>query len=415
MIVVILFIINLILWSFNKINYNEIKEGLTNSGIITMIVSIILAKSLERTMIIEKIILKINSKYIYLIAAILSAFISNTSTFLIFKPIIQHLNKSHLLLSYSVILGGVLSMIGTTNNIVLNSFLIRKIELFDIFKISFPISIVGIIYIYLIDYFYKKKVDALIPIDNLIYDNDNIPMTLNELIFKLKLKNKCGYLYVGNPSSDDIVLGFKGEEKIFISYYKYNDLELIEYIEEITNFKKISSVLAFLFFIISQNFFNDVFSSFISLLFCGLDYTEIIKNINLDLYFMIAFSFPIGIYFEKFNFITNLLESVSLYKYIFLTILFSSIFSQLLTNPSSAIIMYYFIKNIKSIPIRLSIISILMGTNACFSMSFTYPTHILAKKYSKFNNFDFLIIGIPLDIIYIILSTNLIYILRNYL
>lgn len=77
--------------------------------------------------------------------------------------------------------------------------------------------------------------------------------------------------------------------------------------------------------------------------------------------------------------------------------------------------MYYFIKNIKSVPIRLSIISILMGSNACFSLPFTYPTHILAKKYSKYNNFDFLTIGMPLDIIYIILSANLIYFLRNYL
>jgi di/tricarboxylate transporter len=94
---------------------------------------------------------------------------------------------------------------------------------------------------------------------------------------------------------------------------------------------------------------------------------------------------------------------------IHLIIFFSSLLSQCISNPSSAIIMYYTLKNLQILSMKDIIICILLGTNCCFSLHFNYPTHILANRNFKYDFLTFFKFGIFLDILFGFTSANIIY------
>jgi hypothetical protein len=91
-------------------------------------------------------------------------------------------------------------------------------------------------------------------------------------------------------------------------------------------------------------------------------------------------------------------------------VFFSCLFSEIITNPSSAIIMYYITRQVTIISPKTCILAILMGTNSCFMNANTYPTHILAKE--KVPKKFFTCYGLFLNAMNCICSVVLLYLLK---
>ena len=150
-------------------------KGFSNPAVITIAALFILSFSLQKSGILEYLVLrllKIGSKskifglIVYLFAiAIASAFVNNTAIVAVFIPITIRVaqkfdvNPSKVLipLSYAAILGGTLTLVGTSTNLLVNSLLIEMgnyepLGMFEFTKYSAIQLIIGLTFIILIAY-----------------------------------------------------------------------------------------------------------------------------------------------------------------------------------------------------------------------------------------------------------------------
>ena len=150
-------------------------KGFSNPAVITIAALFILSHSLQKSGVLEHLVLrmmKIGSKskilglIVYLFAiAIASAFVNNTAIVAVFIPITIRVaqkfdvNPSKVLipLSYAAILGGTLTLVGTSTNLLVNSLLVENgtfepLGMFEFTKYSAIQLIIGLTYIILIAY-----------------------------------------------------------------------------------------------------------------------------------------------------------------------------------------------------------------------------------------------------------------------
>ena len=150
-------------------------KGFSNSAVITIAALFILSFSLQKSGILEYLVLrllKIGSKskifglIVYLFAiAIASAFVNNTAIVAVFIPITIRVaqkfdvNPSKVLipLSYAAILGGTLTLVGTSTNLLVNSLLVEMgnyepLGMFEFTKYSVIQLIIGLTFIILVAY-----------------------------------------------------------------------------------------------------------------------------------------------------------------------------------------------------------------------------------------------------------------------
>ena len=150
-------------------------KGFSNPAVITISGLFILSYSLQKSGILEYLVLrllKIGSKskivglIVYLFAiAIASAFVNNTAIVAVFIPITIRVaqkfdvNPSKVLipLSYAAILGGTLTLVGTSTNLLVNSLLVEMgnyepLGMFEFTKYSAIQLIIGLTFIILIAY-----------------------------------------------------------------------------------------------------------------------------------------------------------------------------------------------------------------------------------------------------------------------
>lgn len=104
------------------------------------------------------------------VTMLLSAFLSNTAVVAAFMGMILQNKKfqpSRLLipLSFAAIMGGVLTLIGTSTNLIINSFVVKaglpSLHFFDFIYIGLPLAIVGLIYLVVISPYLLPKIDIL--------------------------------------------------------------------------------------------------------------------------------------------------------------------------------------------------------------------------------------------------------------
>jgi di/tricarboxylate transporter len=150
-------------------------KGFSNPAVITIAALFILSYSLQKSGVLEYLVLrllKIGSKskifglIVYLLAiAIASAFVNNTAIVAVFIPITIRVaqkfdvNPSKVLipLSYAAILGGTLTLVGTSTNLLVNSLLIEMgnyepLGMFEFTKYSVIQLIIGLTFIILVAY-----------------------------------------------------------------------------------------------------------------------------------------------------------------------------------------------------------------------------------------------------------------------
>ena len=165
-----------ILLLFNIITPEEAVSGFSNKAVITIAAMFVLSRAIEKTGFLEVFADTLynfagNRKWItitiFLITvAVISGFINNTASVAIFIPLAINLcqrfkispSKLLLPLSYAAIFGGTLTLIGTSTNLVVSSFMeehtsqlypngIPAFSMFEFTKLGLLFLIVGIFYI----------------------------------------------------------------------------------------------------------------------------------------------------------------------------------------------------------------------------------------------------------------------------
>ena len=156
------------LWLFQIINIEEAISGFGNKAVITIGAIFIISRSLVKTGFLEVFIdyfykFAGNWKWFsfclfFLITSLISGFINNTAAVAIFIPLAINLcQKFHvsptkilLPLSYAAIFGGTLTLIGTSTNLLVNSYLeVNNLETFTMFeftKLGLVFLVIGLIY-----------------------------------------------------------------------------------------------------------------------------------------------------------------------------------------------------------------------------------------------------------------------------
>ncbi|ENH96211.1 sulfur deprivation response regulator [Gracilibacillus halophilus YIM-C55.5] len=147
----------------------EALSGFSNQGMLTIALLFIVAGAVQKHGLIEEMMTKwldksksVKSSMIrfFMPTSISSAFLNNTPIVVTFTPMIKKWcedrgiapSKFLLPLSYVTILGGTITLMGTSTNLVIHGMLLdRELEGFHLFQLAvvgFPITIIGFIYLF---------------------------------------------------------------------------------------------------------------------------------------------------------------------------------------------------------------------------------------------------------------------------
>jgi di/tricarboxylate transporter len=155
------------------IDIDEVVSGFSNKGVLAVAVLFIIAGAVENSSYFQEITKfnnldreGFNPLKLFVMITGLSAFLNNTPIVSIFIPITKRISSktgisaSKLLIpiSYLSILGGILTLIGTSTNLIVSGLMeemgLEPLSFFELTKISLPAAILGIIYIY---FFHEKR------------------------------------------------------------------------------------------------------------------------------------------------------------------------------------------------------------------------------------------------------------------
>lgn len=154
----------------------ELLANYANETLLGLILLLLVSSVLERTHLLpylskkvfHKSSLRISLLKISSVTMLLSAFLNNTAVVASFMGMIlqnKQFQASRLLipLSFAAIMGGVLTLIGTSTNLIINSFIISSglpsLQFFDFIYIGLPLAIVGLIYLVFISPYLLPKID----------------------------------------------------------------------------------------------------------------------------------------------------------------------------------------------------------------------------------------------------------------
>ncbi|MCU4175522.1 SLC13 family permease [Marinilabiliaceae bacterium N1Y90] len=171
------FIAVMTLGVFGILTPSEILAGFANEQVAVIIMLLLLGDAIRQTSVIEIFfarIFPVSSTYkSFLLRMMLwvggfSAFLNNTPLVAVMMPYVHQWSKrnnvpsSKLLipLSYAAILGGCVTLIGTSTNLIVGGMVndqdiipgMRQLEMFDFFWVGFPMLILGFLYLYFFSY-----------------------------------------------------------------------------------------------------------------------------------------------------------------------------------------------------------------------------------------------------------------------
>ena len=159
-----------ILFMLGYLTPSEALSGFSNPAVITIAFLFIISRALQKTRILEYLIVRVRrladksiliGRAVYLFTiGVASAVVNNTAIVAIFMPVSIRLAQKYKMspskmlipLSYSAILGGTLTLVGTSTNLLVNSIYIKvpgvePMGMFEFFKYGAILMLVGLLYI----------------------------------------------------------------------------------------------------------------------------------------------------------------------------------------------------------------------------------------------------------------------------
>ena len=159
-----------ILFMLGFLTPSEALSGFSNPAVITIAFLFIISRALQKTRILEYLIVRVRrladksiliGRAVYLFTiGVASAVVNNTAIVAIFMPVSIRLAQKYKMspskmlipLSYSAILGGTLTLVGTSTNLLVNSIYVKVPEvepmgMFEFFKYGAILMVVGLLYI----------------------------------------------------------------------------------------------------------------------------------------------------------------------------------------------------------------------------------------------------------------------------
>ena len=159
-----------ILFMLGYLTPSEALSGFSNPAVITIAFLFIISRALQKTRILEYLIIRVRrladksiliGRAVYLFTiGVASAVVNNTAIVAIFMPVSIRLAQKYKMspskmlipLSYSAILGGTLTLVGTSTNLLVNSIYVKvpgvePMGMFEFFKYGAILMFVGLLYI----------------------------------------------------------------------------------------------------------------------------------------------------------------------------------------------------------------------------------------------------------------------------
>ena len=159
-----------ILFMLGYLTPSEALSGFSNPAVITIAFLFIISRALQKTRILEYLIVRVRrladksiliGRAVYLFTiGVASAVVNNTAIVAIFMPVSIRLAQKYKMspskmlipLSYSAILGGTLTLVGTSTNLLVNSIYVKvpgvePMGMFEFFKYGAILMLVGLLYI----------------------------------------------------------------------------------------------------------------------------------------------------------------------------------------------------------------------------------------------------------------------------
>ena len=264
---------------FDIITIEESIAGFSNKAVITIGAIFIISKALVKTGFLEVLSnylyrLGGNNKWItffifFITTSLISGFINNTAAVAIFIPLAFrlcqrfHISPTKILmpLSYAAIFGGTLTLIGTSTNLIVNSFLedsmLEPFKMFEFAKLGSIFVIIGIFYNLLISRWFLPSRSII----SSLTQKYHLSTYLTE--FKLEESSKIIGKSINDLGIDsiydfDIVKIIRNNVDLTISLsdvvIRRNDILLIQInINDIINFKKDLGLLLLSDIKLSQN------------------------------------------------------------------------------------------------------------------------------------------------------------------
>ena len=159
-----------VLFMLGYLTPSEALSGFSNPAVITIAFLFIISRALQKTRILEYLIVRVRrladksiliGRAVYLFTiGVASAIVNNTAIVAIFMPVSIRLAQKYKMspskmlipLSYSAILGGTLTLVGTSTNLLVNSIYVKvpgvePMGMFEFFKYGAILMVVGLLYI----------------------------------------------------------------------------------------------------------------------------------------------------------------------------------------------------------------------------------------------------------------------------
>jgi len=188
------FVAVMVLSIFKILTPTEILAGFANEQIAVIIMLLLLGDAIRQTSVIEIFfarIFPVSSSYKGFLARMMlwvggfSAFLNNTPLVAVMMPYVHqwsqrnNISSSKLLipLSYAAILGGCVTLIGTSTNLIVSGMVVDQdiipemppLEMFDFIWVGLPMLVIGFVYLYFFSY--KLLPDRKTAIENYIENN----------------------------------------------------------------------------------------------------------------------------------------------------------------------------------------------------------------------------------------------------
>ncbi len=223
------------------ISIDEAVSGFSNKGVLAVAILFIIAGAVEKSSLFQDVTSfnglsdkTFNPLKLFVSIVGLSAFLNNTPIVSIFIPIAKKISvktgvsvsKLLIPISYLSILGGLLTLIGTSTNLVISGLMeemgLPVLGFFEITKVSLPVVILGMAYIY---FYYKKRLpdNSLILENSIKQTNEHLlrfivkenSSIINKSIKQAHLRDLSGVYLVEIERNNNKIFPVSPDEKIF--------------------------------------------------------------------------------------------------------------------------------------------------------------------------------------------------------